>query len=136
RHPARTAGVMHHGEIDTTRDNLARAHLRLPRGAGDQLLGKSHQLNHTHSPKYEAFSPGSFNKTDAGPDMAIVPCSSTKARCAMARDWTTFCSTSRIGNPSRLRSEEHTSELQSREKLVCRLLLEKKKNTGRISTTD
>src|SRR5690606_40528537 len=27
------------------------------------------------------------------------------------------------------RSEEHTSELQSREKLVCRLLLEKKKTT-------
>src|SRR5690606_41042830 len=30
-----------------------------------------------------------------------------------------------------LRSEEHTSELQSRENLVCRLLLEKKKNTRR-----
>src|SRR5690606_41937613 len=28
--------------------------------------------------------------------------------------------------PRRDRSEEHTSELQSREKLVCRLLLEKK----------
>src|SRR3712207_8162878 len=28
----------------------------------------------------------------------------------------------------RLRSEEHTSELQSRQYLVCRLLLEKKKN--------
>src|SRR3712207_8854356 len=28
------------------------------------------------------------------------------------------------------RSEEHTSELQSRQYLVCRLLLEKKKNTG------
>src|SRR5690606_40153772 len=28
----------------------------------------------------------------------------------------------------RLRSEEHTSELQSRENLVCRLLLEKKKS--------
>src|SRR3712207_8386945 len=28
---------------------------------------------------------------------------------------------------SRLRSEEHTSELQSRQYLVCRLLLEKKK---------
>src|SRR5690606_39594153 len=27
------------------------------------------------------------------------------------------------------RSEEHTSELQSRENLVCRLLLEKKKNS-------
>src|SRR3712207_8540079 len=28
------------------------------------------------------------------------------------------------------RSEEHTSELQSRQYLVCRLLLEKKKNHG------
>src|SRR5690606_40867360 len=28
-----------------------------------------------------------------------------------------------------IRSEEHTSELQSRENLVCRLLLEKKKKT-------
>src|SRR5690606_39791416 len=32
------------------------------------------------------------------------------------------------------RSEEHTSELQSREKLVCRLLLEKKKNIYQGST--
>src|SRR5690606_34312228 len=32
------------------------------------------------------------------------------------------------GVHQRIRSEEHTSELQSREKLVCRLLLEKKKN--------
>src|SRR2546430_10871771 len=30
-----------------------------------------------------------------------------------------------------LRSEEHTSELQSQSNLVCRLLLEKKKNTRR-----
>src|SRR3712207_7147313 len=30
---------------------------------------------------------------------------------------------------SHRRSEEHTSELQSRQYLVCRLLLEKKKNT-------
>src|SRR5438034_8094537 len=29
-----------------------------------------------------------------------------------------------------LRSEEHTSELQSHSDLVCRLLLEKKKHTG------
>src|SRR5258707_7557717 len=34
---------------------------------------------------------------------------------------------------ARIRSEEHTSELQSRQYLVCRLLLEKKKNT--IKTT-
>src|SRR5690606_41037628 len=31
------------------------------------------------------------------------------------------------------RSEEHTSELQSREKLVCRLLLEKKKAAARAT---
>src|SRR3712207_8637732 len=33
-----------------------------------------------------------------------------------------------------VRSEEHTSELQSRQYLVCRLLLEKKKRTPRESS--
>src|SRR3712207_7479243 len=32
--------------------------------------------------------------------------------------------------PAAARSEEHTSELQSRQYLVCRLLLEKKKTTS------
>src|SRR6476620_12152196 len=41
-------------------------------------------------------------------------CRSSRARAARSRRW--------------LRSEEHTSELQSRQYLVCRLLLEKKKN--------
>src|SRR3712207_4900771 len=35
---------------------------------------------------------------------------------------------------ARARSEEHTSELQSRQYLVCRLLLEKKKQTARHNT--
>src|SRR3712207_7725676 len=35
--------------------------------------------------------------------------------------------------PRELRSEEHTSELQSRQYLVCRLLLEKKKICTRSS---
>src|SRR5690625_5435826 len=35
-----------------------------------------------------------------------------------------------FGNQKLVRSEEHTSELQSRGHLVCRLLLEKKKNTS------
>src|SRR6185312_13499440 len=35
----------------------------------------------------------------------------------------------------KVRSEEHTSELQSRSELVCRLLLEKKKRGGGRSTT-
>src|SRR5690606_41114268 len=34
------------------------------------------------------------------------------------------------------RSEEHTSELQSRENLVCRLLLEKKKNTDKTNSSE
>src|SRR3712207_8035958 len=37
-------------------------------------------------------------------------------------------SASGLGTASSRRSEEHTSELQSRQYLVCRLLLEKKKN--------
>src|SRR5258707_1837377 len=37
----------------------------------------------------------------------------------------------RADSPVRLRSEEHTSELQSRQYLVCRLLLEKKKKNNR-----
>src|SRR5258708_24397227 len=37
-----------------------------------------------------------------------------------------------IGNEAR--SEEHTSELQSPDHLVCRLLLEKKKKTYRVAT--
>src|SRR2546422_1693514 len=36
---------------------------------------------------------------------------------------------------ARVRSEEHTSELQSRLHLVCRLLLEKKKNIIRYGRT-
>src|SRR3712207_8750112 len=37
------------------------------------------------------------------------------------------CPLPHMGIPRRGRSEEHTSELQSRQYLVCRLLLEKKK---------
>src|SRR3712207_2363952 len=36
--------------------------------------------------------------------------------------------------PLTARSEEHTSELQSRQYLVCRLLLEKKKKTNLLTT--
>src|SRR5690554_7766397 len=44
----------------------------------------------------------------------------------MANDW----------NASLVRSEEHTSELQSRPHLVCRLLLEKKKKNKLQLTFD
>src|SRR5690606_41952731 len=39
-----------------------------------------------------------------------------------------------VGAVGRDRSEEHTSELQSRENLVCRLLLEKKKKSDTQTT--
>src|SRR5256886_14767186 len=41
-----------------------------------------------------------------------------------------------LGVEGLLRSEEHTSELQSQSNLVCRLLLEKKKNSGIMSIID
>src|SRR5260370_18357173 len=40
-----------------------------------------------------------------------------------------------LGNQQATRSEEHTSELQSHLNLVCRLLLEKKKDTTRAAHT-
>src|SRR3712207_7847915 len=48
-------------------------------------------------------------------------------------DVTQFAAPALAGQVARLaRSEEHTSELQSRQYLVCRLLLEKKKYYNRI----
>src|SRR2546422_8280476 len=41
----------------------------------------------------------------------------------------------RVGVHPHFRSEEHTSELQSRLHLVCRLLLEKKKKTINLCST-
>src|SRR3712207_8507388 len=50
--------------------------------------------------------------------------SSSRASRARART----CSRASSTRAACARSEEHTSELQSRQYLVCRLLLEKKKN--------
>src|SRR3712207_8488029 len=63
------------------------------------------------------------------PPQMTMPERSTKPRA--------FIRSSSAGSASRsdmvweimIRSEEHTSELQSRQYLVCRLLLEKKKKT-------
>src|SRR5690349_24445007 len=54
--------------------------------------------------------------------LPILPANSTE-RPAVAIAVTVACS----GSAPSCRSEEHTSELQSRRDLVCRLLLEKKK---------
>src|SRR5205809_7137389 len=51
---------------------------------------------------------------------------------ATAGESPSIASTSGFSMRSRNRSEEHTSELQSRLHLVCRLLLEKKKNPPQL----
>src|SRR3712207_8179363 len=56
--------------------------------------------------------------------------SSAAGRCGATcspPDWSTSCSSWWV--PRRWRSEEHTSELQSRQYLVCRPLLEKKQSS-------
>src|SRR2546428_6111343 len=61
----------------------------------------------------------------AGPAVADGPAAARGQRTAFGNLWAGCAST----GPAdfRKRSEEHTSELQSRSDLVCRLLLEKKK---------
>src|SRR5207244_11431367 len=63
------------------------------------------------------------NKMNSFDPLAVNPVSGTPGVVTFA---------GRNGTPERAfatRSEEHTSELQSPDHLVCRLLLEKKKNT-------
>src|SRR3712207_8866349 len=54
------------------------------------------------------------------PSGAVIPAETVRALGQLAADRGAFVLVDR--------SEEHTSELQSRQYLVCRLLLEKKKN--------
>src|SRR3712207_7316143 len=60
---------------------------------------------------------------------SVQPCSSPWSALSSSACRCMIAATSRIVGSARRRSEEHTSELQSRQYLVCRLLLEKKKNT-------
>src|SRR2546425_8714426 len=69
-------------------------------------------------------NPGSrFRPCGHGPHTALAPRWLIASALAEGRAWL-------------LRSEEHTSELQSLAYLVCRLLLEKKKSMRPTHTTD
>src|SRR3712207_8197209 len=77
------------------------------------------------------FRSPSYGRRPSAPARPPGPCCST---CRSPADRRTERSWSHPPAPctacrSRRRSEEHTSELQSRQYLVCRLLLEKKKPT-------
>src|SRR3712207_8138201 len=62
---------------------------------------------------------------------AASGCSSTSSACGTCVSGWSSSSASML--PAAERSEEHTSELQSRQYLVCRLLLEKKKKAQSIT---
>jgi len=76
----------------------------------------------------------SYNKIPAGNDLPTIKYEVDKDSDAIFVD--RFVATPMF-YPANYgyRSEEHTSELQSRSDLVCRLLLEKKKKDRRIFTT-
>src|SRR5579883_2297312 len=63
----------------------------------------------------------------AGPGVAVTSAPSVRATSRRAGLRSTAATVEAPACFTAWRSEEHTSELQSREKLVCRLLLEKKK---------
>src|SRR2546422_3749131 len=67
-----------------------------------------------------------FRSLDAGAVDVSVQCSGNIVWLPVPADWENFTTRALT---VRARSEEHTSELQSRLHLVCRLLLEKKKKT-------
>src|SRR5690606_41264961 len=71
--------------------------------------------------------------------IALALLAASTLPCGSKASWLTLADTNNMAEPflqaatqapqpMHDRSEEHTSELQSRENLVCRLLLEKKKN--------
>src|SRR3712207_7735794 len=62
---------------------------------------------------------GAFVATPSGPSVLVASAAGPAISQALTHA------------ASELRSEEHTSELQSRQYLVCRLLLEKKKKTNK-----
>src|SRR5699024_11407520 len=88
-------------------------------------------------------SPEGRNSSTREPSVVSNCSNPTAAWCATSPRWTSVsrataasprrstCSSPETPTPSlRCRSEEHTSELQSRFALVCRVLLEKKKRSS------
>src|SRR5438105_9695222 len=89
--------------------------------AACRRLDRSHSYlssrRHTRSSRYWS---SEVCSSDLAPRSCWSPCPPSSAPCRHCRN------APRCRDP-RDRSEEHTSELQSRVEIVCRLLLEKKK---------
>src|SRR5690625_7314574 len=104
-------------------------HVHVPNSVSSSLLQLSPHHRYLHSFPTRRSSDLSWTRT------------CTTRRCGRSAPWACRCWTGWTSAPSRRRStwdadrsEEHTSELQSRGHLVCRLLLEKK-NARRRKTS-
>src|SRR5690349_24776751 len=87
------------------------------------VLGPSVQVMSTATPPTEIYT---LSLHDALPISDFPRATRRRSRSSATRP-RTCAATIRPSSPARrYRSEEHTSELQSRRDLVCRLLLEKK----------
>src|SRR5690606_39827343 len=116
-------------DVVVTDDSLIHAISVLRRALGDER----------HQPKFIQTVPrrgyrfiAEVRATPAGapaqdfrPEDGAAAQDSTRAYDQLAETPSIAASAARLGRRRWLRSEEHTSELQSRENLVCRLLLEK-----------
>src|SRR5438874_10431755 len=80
------------------------------------------QCRHIKKHSLASLKSGSASSTMQPSDSKTLRCALTASRTAGSQ-----------GSP-KSRSEEHTSELQSRRDLVCRLLLEKKKKSRTVPT--
>src|SRR5690554_7164259 len=118
----------------------ASAFFRRPRfsgsSAGPMPPRRSGPWQAAHCCRYRVFVPV-LPDSLASKGVAITLLASNRVEIIFVRAWVRFtCNSSRLVSqvsvqagrrPAVARSEEHTSELQSRPHLVCRLLLEKKK---------
>src|SRR5690606_40226583 len=88
-----------------------------------QLGHERADVAHAASSTFARAAAGASGSSGGGDHAAIAPRRGRPTRRGGGSPWR------RAAPPSGpTRSEEHTSELQSRENLVCRLLLEKKKH--------
>src|SRR2546429_7152767 len=108
---------------DCVRRCLASASVFAPANAADSNGGDSRPMATASAPLWYATGkkgvPAGTLAAAAKRKLPIPP--------AVARAIATMASPAAVTPPGEARSEEHTSELQSRLHLVCRLLLEKKK---------
>src|SRR3712207_8161691 len=83
-------------------------------------------MNQARTSGWASFSPSARRTSSASASVQPVIRATICSTCSW--NTTTPAVSSRQNSRSGCRSEEHTSELQSRQYLVCRLLLEKKRH--------